>query len=96
MKYVEIFIQSGKSIQKMQIEARKLCTLLSRAWGFRVKELVADFIKDSRDIYWLIDVKSFVLEEGNYQLKLKEFSHLIENQATALESLRKQANDSSM
>lgn len=95
MKYVEQFTQAGKSIELMQIEAKKICTFLSCTYGFRVQELVADFVKDSNDIFWLINVKSFLLEESNYLLKFKEHEHLIKNQAAMLESLRVQASDSS-
>ena len=95
MEFVDTFAQSGKSIERMQIEAKKICNLLSRAYGFRIEELVADFVRDRHDTFWLINVKSFVLEESNYRVKTMEHEHVIENQAILLGLLREQANDSS-
>ena len=96
LELVDTFSQSGKSIERMQIEAKKICNLLSRAYGFRIEELVADFVRDKHDTFWLINVKSFVLEESNYRVKMMEHEHVIENQAVLLGMLRGQANDSSI
>eukprot|EP01022_Parablepharisma_sp_SALTPOND_P000862 TRINITY_DN105159_c0_g1_i1.p2 TRINITY_DN105159_c0_g1~~TRINITY_DN105159_c0_g1_i1.p2 ORF type:complete len:607 (-),score=46.39 TRINITY_DN105159_c0_g1_i1:7835-9655(-) len=96
LELVDTFAQSGKSIERMQLEAKKLCSFLSRAYGFRVEEFVADFVKDKSDIYWLVNVKSFILENSNYHVKKLEHEKLIENQAVLLELLREQANDSSI
>ncbi len=92
----DVYMLTGKAIERMQVEAKKICNLLSRAYGFRLLELVADFVKDRHDTYWLVNVKSFVLEEHNYGLKVKEHEHLIENQNVILDLLREEANDSSM
>lgn len=89
------FRLSGKSIDRIQNEAKKLCSLLSLALGFRVIQLIADFAKTKNDTFYLTNVKGFLLEETNYELKVKEHLHLIENQAVVLEELRKIANDSS-
>jgi len=96
LELVDNFTQSGKSIQKMHACAKQICGFLSRAYGFRVKELVADFVRDRFDNYWLTNVKSFILEESNYNVKRLEHDKLIENQAILLEYLREQANDSSI
>ncbi len=96
LELVDTFTQSGKSIERMQQEAKKLCAFLSRAYGFRVEEFVADFIRDKSDQYWLTNVKNFVLEESNYHVKRLEHEKVIENQAVLLELLREQANDSSI
>ena len=92
---VEIFTQSGKSIDRMEQDAKKLCVFLSRAYGFRVEELVLDFIRDKYDRYWVMNVVSFVLESSNYYVKKLEHEKLISNQAAALGLLREQATDSS-
>ena len=95
MELVDNFSQSGKSITRMKSEAKKLCNFLSRAYGFRVEEIVVDFVRDKADIYWIVNVKSFLLEPSNYNVKKLEHQRLIEAQAVMLESLREQANDSS-
>ncbi len=95
MESVETFAQAGKSIERMEQEAKKICNFLSRAYGFRVLELVADFVRDKHDVFWLTNVRSFVLEESNYNVKRLEYEKVIENQAVVLEQLREQANDSS-
>ena len=92
---VESFSQSGKSISRMQEEAKKICSFLSRAYGFRVENFIADFVRDKSDVYWLTNVKSFTLEPTNYKLKKLEYEKLIQNQAVVLETLRDQASDSS-
>lgn len=79
----------------MQTEAKKICSFLSLAYGFRIVELVADFVKERDDRYGLLNVRSFVLEESNYSLKVRESQHLIENQAVLLGQLRTVASDSS-
>lgn len=96
LEHIQQFIQAGKSIERMQNEAKKICNILSRAYGFRVEELVADFVKDGHDVFWLINVKYFLLESTNYELKKQEHEHLIKKQAVALEILREQASDSSI
>lgn len=91
------FTLSGKVIEKMHIEAKKVTNLLSLAYGFRTVELVCDFIKsDVSENYFLVNVKSFKLEDTNYQLKVAENLHLIENQNAVLTSLRQVASDSSI
>lgn len=92
---LDVFTQAGKSIERMELELRKLCTFLFQAFGLRVEELAADFVKDKHDRYCLVNVKFFKLEERNYRVKQLEHAKLIENQATALEYLREHANDSS-
>ena len=79
----------------MEQDAKKLCVFLSRAYGFRVEELVLDFIRDKSDRYWVMNVVSFVLESSNYYVKKLEHEKLISNQAAAIGLLREQANDSS-
>ncbi len=86
---------AGKSIEGMQAEAKKVCDMMCTAFGLRVTELVADFVRDRDDRYWLTNVRSFLLEPSNYALKVKEFQHLIENQTVTLGKLRATANDSS-
>ena len=93
---VETFAQSGKSIIRMQEEAKRICMFLSRAYGFRIEELIADFVRDKSDAYWLTNVKSFTLEPTNYNLKKLEYEKLIQNQAAILITLREQASDSSI
>lgn len=95
LELVDTFTQSGKSISRMENEMKKICNFLSAAYGFRVKEIVADFVKDKYDIYWLMNVKHFILEKNNYGMKMLEHNKLIQSQAIALEALREQANDSS-
>jgi len=95
MKLVDSFVQSGKSISRMQGEAKKICNFLSAAYGFRVEELVVDFIRDKFDTYWLMNVKSFALEPSNYKIKKFEYGSSI-SQAVALETLREQAKDTSI
>jgi len=95
LELVNTFIQSGKSIERMQKEAKKLCNLLSLIYGFRINELVLDFIRDENDIYWLINIPYFTLEQSNYNIKKLEHQKLIQNQAITLELLRQQASDSS-
>eukprot|EP00826_Nyctotherus_ovalis_P018212 TRINITY_DN15430_c0_g2_i1.p1 TRINITY_DN15430_c0_g2~~TRINITY_DN15430_c0_g2_i1.p1 ORF type:complete len:111 (+),score=39.38 TRINITY_DN15430_c0_g2_i1:127-459(+) len=56
LELVETFTQSGKSIERMEQEAKGLCSFLSRAYGFRVEELVADFVRDKSGLYWLTNV----------------------------------------
>ena len=90
-----MFTQSGKSIERMQMAAKRICSFMARAYGFRVQELVVDFVRDLHDVYWLVNVKAFRLEDSNYELKVKEHAHLIENQGRILELLREEANDSS-
>eukprot|EP00826_Nyctotherus_ovalis_P064406 TRINITY_DN9447_c0_g2_i4.p5 TRINITY_DN9447_c0_g2~~TRINITY_DN9447_c0_g2_i4.p5 ORF type:complete len:145 (+),score=46.29 TRINITY_DN9447_c0_g2_i4:405-839(+) len=92
---LDVFMQAGKSIERMEQELRKLCTFLFQAYGLRIEELAADFVKDKRDRYCLVNVRFFKLEERNYNVKKLEHAKLIENQATALEYLREHANDSS-
>jgi len=96
LEFVELFSQSGKSIEQMKLSAKDLCNFLSRAYGFRVEELVADFVRDKHGIYWMINVRSFTLEPSNYKVKKLESEKLVLNQAVALEFLREQANDSSI
>ena len=95
LELVELFIKSGKSIEQMEQEAKTLCSFLSRAYGLRLEELVADFVRDKYGIYWLTNVRSFILEPNNYNVKKLEYEKLIQSQVTVLEFLREQANDSS-
>lgn len=92
---LDAFVQAGKSIERMCEQAKKLCNLLARVYGFRVNELVVDFVRDKRDVYWLTNIRYFSLEPSNYTLKKLEHQKLIQSQATALEQLRQQASDSS-
>ena len=80
----------------MQEEAKRICMFLSHAYGFRIEELIADFVRDKSDAYWLTNVKSFTLEPTNYNLKKLEHEKLIQNQAAILITLREQASDSSI
>jgi len=89
------YILTGKTIEKIQTEAKRICSYLSLAYGFRITELVADFIKFKTDCYYLINLKSFTLEQTNYQQKVKEQLCLVETQAVTLKELRKVASDSS-
>ena len=95
MELVELFTQSGKSIEKMEQEAKDICSFLSRAYGFRVEELVADFVRGKSGAYWMTNVRFFILDPSNYNVKKLEFENVIQNQAIILEFLREQANDSS-
>jgi hypothetical protein len=79
----------------MEQELKKLRTFMFQAFGFRVEELVADFVKDKNDRYCLINLKYFTLESRNYNIKKLEHAKLIENKALALEYLREHANGSS-
>eukprot|EP00826_Nyctotherus_ovalis_P015041 TRINITY_DN14240_c0_g1_i1.p1 TRINITY_DN14240_c0_g1~~TRINITY_DN14240_c0_g1_i1.p1 ORF type:complete len:170 (+),score=36.79 TRINITY_DN14240_c0_g1_i1:628-1137(+) len=94
LELVDSFIQSGKAITRMQDEAKKLCNFLSAAYGFRIEELVVDFVRDKFDTYWLMNVKSFTLEPSNYKIKKLEYEKSI-SQSVVLETLREQAKDSS-
>ena len=92
---VETYTLAGKAIERILAEARQVCNLLALAYGYRLIELVADYVKDKEGRYWLNNVRSFVLEEHNYELKVREHEHLIENQSVILNLLREEANDSS-
>jgi len=92
---IDVFTQAGKSIKRMEEELKKLRAFMFQAFGFRVEELAADFVKDKNDRYCLINVKYFTLESRNYNVKKLEHAKLIENQAVALGYLRERANDSS-
>jgi hypothetical protein len=32
-------------------------------YGFRIKNIVIDFIKDNKGLYWICDVKNFTFDE---------------------------------
>lgn len=89
------YVLTGKTIEKVQAEAKKICAFLSLAYGFRVTELIADFVKARTDCYYLVNLKSFTLEETNYRQKVKEQLKTVESQAVVLRELRECASDSS-
>ena len=57
---------TGASVQLMEIETLKIKRLLGEAFGYRIKQLVVDFIKDHNGKYWIRAVHSFTLANVIY------------------------------
>lgn len=73
--------------------AQNLIHFIQLIYGFRIKHIVIDFIKDSKGNYWMTDVKNFTFDEYEKvrYLKLHAFQSPDERKQSQSETRSKTA-----
>ena len=62
----DVLQYTGKTMASLEKEAYKVFNFMEKAFEMRLLNVVTDWIKDEKGIYWFLGVKSFKLKEESY------------------------------